>query len=111
MDYPEIVRVLHVGAPYGIINFAQESGRAGRKSELVDSVILVEQPRRAIPLLNKPVDHQWRALDQSAIQQFIHASPGACQRNILSLYLDSRSAICTQIQAANCDLCGEGVLE
>jgi hypothetical protein len=92
-----------------MIDFAQESERASREGELVDSVILVEQPRRAMPLLNKPVDHQWRALDQSAIQQFIHASPGAYQQNILSLYLDGRSAICTQIQAASCNLYSEGV--
>ena len=30
VDFPGIVFVLHVGMPYGMIDFAQESGRAGR---------------------------------------------------------------------------------
>jgi superfamily II DNA helicase RecQ len=111
VDYPKIVRVLHAGAPYGMIDFAQESGRAGRQGELVDSVVLVEQPREAMPPVPELVDEQWRTLDESAMQQFIYAGPGACRRNVLGLFLDGRSAICAQIQAANCDLCGEGQSE
>jgi superfamily II DNA helicase RecQ len=111
VDYPQIVRVLHVGVPYGMIDFAQESGRAGRGGELVDSVILVEEPRQAMPPVLEPVDQQWRTLDTGAMHQFIHAGPGACRRNILSMYLDGQSAMCAQIQAANCDVCGEGAPE
>jgi len=40
VDYPAIVFVLHVGVPYGMIDFAQESGRAGREGQDVDSIIL-----------------------------------------------------------------------
>ena len=43
VDYPGIVFVLHVGLPYGMIDFAQESGRAGRDGEEVDSLILVDE--------------------------------------------------------------------
>jgi superfamily II DNA helicase RecQ len=43
VDYPDIVYVLHVGVPYGMIDFAQESGRAGRGGEAVDSVIVAEE--------------------------------------------------------------------
>ncbi|KAH3949182.1 hypothetical protein HBH98_203880 [Parastagonospora nodorum] len=43
VDYPGIVYVLHIGVPYGMIDFAQESGRAGSGSEAVDSVIFVEE--------------------------------------------------------------------
>jgi superfamily II DNA helicase RecQ len=35
-DSPDIVYVLHIGVLYDIIDFAQESGRAGRGSEPVD---------------------------------------------------------------------------
>ncbi len=31
VDYPGIVFVLHAGMPYGMIDYAQESGRAGRR--------------------------------------------------------------------------------
>jgi superfamily II DNA helicase RecQ len=43
--------MLYVGLPYGIINYAQESGRAGHRGEGVDSVVLLETgevERRAI---------------------------------------------------------------
>ena len=58
--YPEIVYVLHIGVSYGMINFAQKSGRAGRGGEPVDSVVFVRQqlwrrllqlePRRLVQL-------------------------------------------------------------
>ena len=35
VDYPGIVFVLHAGMPYGMIDYAQESGRAGRGGEEV----------------------------------------------------------------------------
>ncbi|GAB7357794.1 hypothetical protein MBLNU459_g0611t1, partial [Dothideomycetes sp. NU459] len=43
VDFPGVVFVLHVNLPYGMIDFAQESGRAGRGGEDVDSVIMVEE--------------------------------------------------------------------
>ena len=43
VDFPGIVIILHVDLPYGMIDFAQESGRGGRAGEDVDSVVLVEQ--------------------------------------------------------------------
>ena len=42
VNYPGIESVVHVGIPYGLIDFAQESGRAGRGGEVVDSLMLVE---------------------------------------------------------------------
>lgn len=38
VDFPGVVFTLHVDAPYGMIDFAQESRRAGRAGENVDSV-------------------------------------------------------------------------
>ena len=110
VNYPQIVRVLHAGAPYGMIDFAQESGRAGRQGELVDSVVLVEseQSGQARPLVPPSTDNSWRSLDEGAMQNFIDAGQGACRRSILSYYLDGQPAICTEISAVNCDLCGEG---
>ena len=108
VDYPKIVRVLHAGSPYGMIDFAQESGRAGRQGELVDSVVLVEQPPAWRPQVAKPTDNSWRSLDEGAMQSFIDAGQGACRRSILSYFLDGQPAICTEISAAKCDLCGEG---
>jgi superfamily II DNA helicase RecQ len=43
VDFPGIVFVLYVSMLWSMIDFAQESGRAGRSGELVDSIILVEE--------------------------------------------------------------------
>ncbi|KAH7327553.1 P-loop containing nucleoside triphosphate hydrolase protein [Rhexocercosporidium sp. MPI-PUGE-AT-0058] len=41
-DYPGIIYIVHIGVPYGMIDFAQETGRGGRAGEDVDSIILLE---------------------------------------------------------------------
>ncbi|CAD0012899.1 unnamed protein product [Aureobasidium pullulans] len=43
VDFPGIIFILHMDLPYGMIDYAQESGRAGRAGEEVDSIIIVEQ--------------------------------------------------------------------
>jgi superfamily II DNA helicase RecQ len=45
VDFPGITLILHVDIPWGMIDFAQESGRAGRQGEDVDSVIVMEEGR------------------------------------------------------------------
>ena len=42
VDFPGIVYIVHVGMPWSIIDYAQESGRGGRAGERVNSVVLVE---------------------------------------------------------------------
>ena len=43
VNYPGIEIVLHASMLYGLIDFTQESGRAGRGGEEVDSLILIEK--------------------------------------------------------------------
>ena len=42
VDFPGVVYIIHLGVPYGLIDFAQESGRGGRNGEAVDSIILLD---------------------------------------------------------------------
>lgn len=103
VDYPGIVFVLHVGMPYGMIDFAQESGRAGRAGEAVDSMILVEEgatQRRG---------QGERTIDEAAMAAFIEAE--GCRRGVMSGYLDGQETECSQMDMAPCDRCGEGVRE
>jgi superfamily II DNA helicase RecQ len=41
VDFPRIVHIVHVGMPWSITDYAQESGRGGRAGKRVDSVVLV----------------------------------------------------------------------
>jgi superfamily II DNA helicase RecQ len=105
VDFPGIVFVLHVGMPWAMIDFAQESGRAGRGGEAVDSVILVEEgevERRAA----KDSD----SIDVWAMAAFINAK--SCRRGVMSKYLDGKEVNCADIEGtAACDRCGEGLTE
>lgn len=90
-----------------MINFAQESGRAGRGGEAVDSVILVEggeDERRAAKDAGSSID-VW------AMAAFIQAD--SCRRGVMSRYLDGKEVVCTDLGegAAACDRCGEGLTE
>lgn len=47
MDFLGVVYIVHVGIPYRLINFAQESGHGGRNGEAVDSIILLDRQASA----------------------------------------------------------------
>jgi superfamily II DNA helicase RecQ len=104
VDFPGVVFVLHVGMPWSMIDFAQESGRGGRAGETVDSVIVVEDGQ-----VEARVQKNSDSVDVYAMGLFIQAS--GCRRGIMSEYLDGKRVECGDIQAAGCDRCGDGLVE
>lgn len=103
VDYPDIVYVLHVRVPYGMIDFAQESGRAGRDGEAVDSVIVAaeEEAERA--------EVAGQSVDESVMRAFVYSK--SYRRAIISSYLDRRRVKCSMRDCAACNQCREGVAE
>jgi superfamily II DNA helicase RecQ len=103
-DYPGIVYIVHIGVPYGMIDFAQETGRGGRAGEDVDSIILLEdfEYRRL---------EKWDAaeltIDELAMQRFIQTKD--CRRFAMSAYLDEEGKTCEEVSGRPCDCCGGGV--
>lgn len=101
IDFDGIVFVLHVDIPYGIIDFAQESGRAGRAGEDVDSLIVCEQGR---------ADRLYREAqneDQRSMAGFVRTQ--GCRRRVIGLALDGAEVSCSRGSLAHCDNCGEGI--
>ena len=43
LDYPFVRFVIHVDEPYGLMEFAQESGRGGRDGEAAESVVVLSK--------------------------------------------------------------------
>ena len=103
VDYPRIVFVMHIDLPYGMIDFAQESGRAGRAGEDVDSVIVIAE-KRVEQMYSK-----MRGVDDSTMGQFVTTK--GCRRELMSSYLDGKAIKCGDGDAemAKCDRCGEGL--
>lgn len=103
VDYPGIVYILHVGMPWSMIDYAQESGRGGRAGEVVDSVILVGHGE-VEETLAKNADN----IDVSAIGFFIIGS--GCRRLLMSRYMDRVGVSCSDLEgSAGCDRCGDGL--
>jgi superfamily II DNA helicase RecQ len=103
VDFPGIVFILHVDLPYSMIDFAQESGRAGRAGEDVDSIIMVEEGK-----VERVLSSYKGGLDEKMICEFVTTKE--CRRRVMSLYLDNKEIECgSDTNMAKCDGCGEGL--
>ena len=102
VDFPGITLVLHVDIPWGMIDFAQESGRAGRQGEDVDSVIVMEEGR--IDRLR----YKMQSPDEQAMLEFVRTR--GCRRKINGRFLDGLEHDCVSDERglARCDNCGDG---
>jgi superfamily II DNA helicase RecQ len=104
VDSPGIVFTLHVDIPYGMIDFSQESGRAGRAGEDVDSVMMVEEGKAE----RQSAGGKGGGVDESIMRDFI--TTRGCRRRVMGLYLDNKEVECGHdASLAKCDRCGEGV--
>jgi len=104
VNFPEVVFVLHLGLPYGMIDYAQESGRAGRGGEAVDSVVLLEDGE-----VERRARYEAVSVDRSAMAAFVETT--GCRRGVMSRYLDGEEVTCTGMDCAACDRCGEGLVD
>lgn len=105
VDHPGIIETIHVGLPYSLINYVQESGRAARRSERGRSTIVTE-------------DREWQAADDGRTlntTQFSEydaaylrwtVSTGGCRLIPMSRYLNgSDGENCDELSANPCDNC------
>ena len=92
MDKGNIFTVVHLDAPVHLENFAQESGRAGRKGDYVNSVLI----------WNHMDTKRWKnAKDDSrekAVGNFALAK--SCRRQLMLDYLGGEKTVCS-----GCDIC------
>ena len=105
VDIPNVLAIIHIDLPWSTIDYAQETGRAGRGGEPVDLVVLVDTQQ-----VRERLDQGSYALDRAAVADFVSTSQ--CRRWVLSEYLDGvgQGQRCQQVdQGAFCDRCGEGV--
>ncbi|KAF2624455.1 P-loop containing nucleoside triphosphate hydrolase protein [Macroventuria anomochaeta] len=101
VDFPGIVFILHVGMPWSMIDYVQESGRGGRAGKRVDSVVLLEPDEVEQTMQQKSTD-----VDVQAMGNFLIGS--GCRRRLMSTYMDIKAMGCDDIVSAGCDWCGEG---
>jgi superfamily II DNA helicase RecQ len=85
-----------------MIDFAQESGRAGRQGEDVDSVIVMEEGRI------ERVRYKMQSPDEQAILEFVRTR--GCRRKVNGRFLDGmeHNYMSDERGLARCDNCGDG---
>jgi helicase-like protein len=82
VDIPDIRSIIHLGRPRTLLDYAQESGRAGRDGQASEAIIIQPEGMDAPP--------PWMQETPSGEQQRVDAymSDGRCRRVILDGYLD-----------------------
>jgi hypothetical protein len=110
VSYPGVMLVVHVGLPYGLIDFSQESGRAGRGGEQVDSLVLLERGWEEREDATRKRRRMISSQDERAMAEFVKTR--ACRRLVLARYFDRAEPVdCETGEMARCDRCCSGVTD
>jgi len=106
VDLANIGLVVHVGLPYGLIEYAQESGRAGRKNQRATSWILTCSDWESSRLREKDATNFGWDLNIIAMHNWMVS--GECRRIALDSFMDGGKAVtCAAIDPDEnlCDMC------
>lgn len=110
VSYPGVMLVVHVGLPYGLIDFSQESGRAGRGGEQVDSLVLLEQGWESGEEATRKRRRIMSSPDERAMAEFVKTR--TCRRLVLAKHLDRAEPVdCETGDMARCDRCSSGITD
>lgn len=92
MDKGNIYTVVHLDAPEHLENFAQEAGRAGRKGDDVNSVLI----------WNNADTERWKHAKSGSREKAVgdFALSKTCRRQLMLDYLGGEKTVC-----AGCDIC------
>jgi len=97
IDVEGVGIVLHLGTPWSILDFVQESGRAGRGGRTSISMVFASKDERE-------VEGEGTYAPQLMREWVLQTT--ACRRTSLSAFLDGGHTTCTSLpRAALCDYC------
>jgi superfamily II DNA helicase RecQ len=99
-DYAHVRLVIHVNEPSSLVDFAQESGRAGRDGKEAYSLVLLSATWRPQAAQGAGAD-----TERAALHRYLLG--GVCRRQCLSTHLDSEPywKTCQADDDVACDVC------
>jgi superfamily II DNA helicase RecQ len=102
VDIPDIRCVVHVDWPFTVLDYAQESGRAGRDGLRSEAVMIVQEGEQ------RPAKDKQAEAEQQLVRAYVGIEETAtCRRVVLDGYLDSRATervVCEEGEE-KCDVC------
>ena len=103
-DYTHVRLVIHINEPDSLVDFAQESGRAGRDGKEAYSVVLL--PPRWVSQVASAIE-----AEKGVLHRYLQGQE--CRRTCLSTYLDLESQLrqCVTGEDVVCDVYSSGPVE
>jgi len=102
VDIRSISYVVHIGIPYGMVDFEQEVGRGGRDGEVVRSIVLISEIDYA-RVLSQDLDTL--IPDEAAMYEFMITEE--CRRKVVSRYMNGKESEidCEKLGGEWCGVC------
>lgn len=99
LDYASVYLVLHIDAPSGMIDYAQETGRGGRDGKPTECIVLLA-PKWKV-LWESNYCSNFLLTDRQYMEKYLQADH--CLRASLSLYLDDETSKSFGVTCKACD--------
>ena len=100
LDIPNARAIIHIGRPYSLLDYAQESGRAGRDRVFSEAILLDPISNQSISQSKRHFTRDER-FESDRISEYLGSE---CRRMTLNKYLDDSVSKC-QNNDEKCDNC------
>jgi superfamily II DNA helicase RecQ len=109
IDIPDIRAVVHVDWPFGMIEYSQEGGRAGRDRQASENIVIMRQGAADARKEQSGSKGRDAAASTALIERFmqVDVEPGqqSCRRIVLNEYFDGEEGRPCQGEEEACDVC------
>lgn len=113
IDIPDIRAVVHVDWPFGMIEYSQEGGRAGRDRQASENIVIIRQNAASERKEQGGSRRRDAAETGALIERFMQVGvpPGqqSCRRIVLNEYFDGEEERPCQGDEEACDVCSPSI--